>query len=114
MGPGYAPMLIAAALAAFGVLFLVRAIVSRTSEPPEPAVFRPVLIVLGAMLAFGLLVERAGLFLALVACIGIAGLAAHERKPLQITLLALGLSATICLVFVTLLGLPIRLFPRFG
>ena len=69
------------------------------------------LVVLGAVTAFGLLIESTGLLLAVVATILLGGLASRESRPLELAALAVGLAAFCAGLFVYGLGLPIPLWP---
>lgn len=110
MGPGYFPRVLAGLLIFFGVLALVRGL--RTSAPPIGKVaWRAAAIVLFSMVAFGLLLERAGLLIALVVLIlGSASASPRFRFEWRAALLAIGLVVFCVLVFIKGLNLPMPLF----
>ncbi len=68
MGPGYFPFVLGLALALVGALLLVQASVRQRREvqPLGPWAWRPLLCVLGANIAFGVLLAAAALLLVLV------------------------------------------------
>ena len=72
---------------------------------------RPLLFVLLGTVAFGLLIERAGLIAASVAVIVAGRLARPDFRFLEVLLLAVGLAGGAALLFVTALGLSVRLLP---
>jgi hypothetical protein len=70
---------------------------------------RPCLAVGGSVLIYALLVERAGLLLAVVATVFVAALGSSPVEPRKTLILAVGLAAAVALVFVGLLGQSIDL-----
>ena len=68
---------------------------------------RPVLLVLGATVLFGLLLRGAGLFVALVVLTMVSASASREFEWGRAVVLAVGLAGFSVLVFVKALGLPI-------
>lgn len=107
MGPGYFPNVLAGLLLLFGALALVRGV--RSAGPPVGRIaWKAIAAVLLSTVAFGYLLERAGLVVALVVLIfGCASASARFRLDLRSTLLAVVLIAFCVLVFVKALGLPI-------
>lgn len=111
MGPGYFPVIISALLVLVGIVLLVR---SRhdTSEAIRSLPWKPLLIVPGAILLFGLLAEGLGLPLdVLLLTIGCAAASHRFRLTWQAVAGAVAFSAFCTVVFVRLLGLP---FPVVG
>ena len=111
MGPGYIPRLLTWIVLGFGLLLMVRAFVW-----PGPALerwpLRPIVLVLGAMVVFGLTVERGGLLIASVLAVGLAALATSQNRWRDVAVLAIGLTAAACVLFPWLLQLPLRVLPR--
>src|SRR5512145_2633498 len=68
MGPGYFPFLTSACLVLLGVVLVVRSFVWGGKTIGTLAL-RPLFVVLVATLAFGLLIERAGFWLASIALV---------------------------------------------
>lgn len=113
MGPGYFPRLVGALLLLLGVVVSLVALRTR-GEALEGWKLRPLILVLGAVVAFGALLERLGLLPALGALVLLAALAQRGRRPLEVTLLALVLGLIAWLVFIRGLGLPIELWVAGG
>lgn len=112
MGPGYFPLALAALMALLGSVLMLRSF----AGSPEPFgrvshhTLRAILAVLGAGLVFGLLVRPLGLAPAVLLAVLIASLGMRDyglRPALTVgAALAIGCSV----VFVSILGLPIRVF----
>ncbi|MGE0153633.1 MAG: tripartite tricarboxylate transporter TctB family protein [Reyranellaceae bacterium] len=111
MGPGYFPMLLSLGLIGIGLIVIVRALL-QAGEAPEKASLRPLAVVLGAVAAFGLLVEAGGLVVAVVAAVLLGGLASRDSRRLELAALAAGMAAFCAALFVYGLGQPIPLWPR--
>ena len=121
MGPGYFPMLLGAVLCIFAVLIVVQdarerpAGDRRAERPEEPAsplgrIWRPVIMPLAAVVLFAALLETAGLFPAVVASVAAAGFAERDNEPLTVLVVAIATAIFVSVVFVYLLGIPLRLF----
>ncbi|MGA0564367.1 tripartite tricarboxylate transporter TctB family protein [Ancylobacter sp. VNQ12] len=109
MGPGYLPCLVSALLIIFGVVSLMRATRLEGDEIGAIA-FRPLLCVLGGVLAFAVLVERVGLVCSIFILVLMS--AAGSRAFRFEWRAGLGLVAFVvlcCLVFVKALGVPLPL-----
>lgn len=76
----------------------------------EAFAVRPVAAVAGALFAFALLIDRAGLVPAIVAATSVAALAERTSRPLGVVLLASALALLCAAIFVFALKLPIRVF----
>jgi hypothetical protein len=105
MGPGFFPRSIASGLFILGILIVLRGLVA--GSPAVSMNLRAIPLVLGSIVLFALLVERAGLPIATVACIVVASLASREAKVREVVLLSIALAATATALFVYALGLPI-------
>jgi hypothetical protein len=110
MGPGYFPTLLGALLALLGALLALPAFLTDGERVPRFHL-RPLLFVLLAIGAFGVTLEFLGFAAAVVALVAVAGLATPDLKPLETAGVAVFLAAFSILIFVVLLGLPIRLWP---
>lgn len=109
MGPGYFPRVLAAILFFIGLVSLARAFVLK-GEPIGHLAWKPLLMISGAIILYGVLVHKAGLVIALLALI-LVGAAASKEFDLHPKALA-GMAALIAFcsaVFVKGLGLPIPL-----
>ena len=110
MGPGYVPRGLALLIMIYGVVMAARAVFA--GREPFPAVaLRPLLLIGAAVALFAVLLPLVGLVLTSIAVVLCAGLAAYDVRWRENTLLAVGLAAFAALLFVTALGLPIRVWP---
>lgn len=67
---------------------------------------RPVIWVLASVLVFGLLIQRVGLIIALIAVVAISALGSRESKLWQVVPLSIFMAIACWLIFVRGLGLP--------
>jgi hypothetical protein len=106
MGPGYFPRILGLLLIALGLALSVRAL--RLDGPPVPRfVWRPLLVVLGSVLAFGLIVNHAGVVISTILLIVAASAASHEFR-LRESLIA-GVTLAVLAVGVFVIGLKLQL-----
>jgi hypothetical protein len=68
-------------------------------EPPEATDWRGLVLVLGAVLAFALLLPVAGFLIAVLALVSLASAASGESKPKEIAALAVALVVFAIAVF---------------
>jgi putative tricarboxylic transport membrane protein len=110
MGPGYFPLGLALILLGMGLCLVVKGLL--TSEKPVGAFhLRPLFFILLSFIAFGVLVERAGLILAILAQVGISHFASDETKWQQSLVTGILLAAGSAVIFVWLLQIPVSLLP---
>jgi hypothetical protein len=109
MGPGYFPTALGSVLALFGAVSIGRSFI-RPGEAIAPLAWRPLVLVLGATVLFGLLLDRLGLLIALP-CLLVVSAMASRYSRLDATSVAamIGLVAFCALVFVKGLGVPMPL-----
>ena len=110
MGPGFLPLGLGLMLGAAGMAIGLAAL--REGED-LPALVRPwpLAVLVAAFVAFALLIEQAGLAPAGFAAVLIAGAAARRRNWWEGPLYAALLCAFAVLIFVELLGMPLRVWP---
>ena len=110
IGPGFFPAVVAGLLVLVGAGLVIGAL---AMEGPriEPVRLRPAALVIAALAAFGLLIERGGLVIAVAALVLIASAAGGRLRPLQSVLLAAALIAIAIAVFRLGLGIQMRLWP---
>jgi hypothetical protein len=114
MGPAFFPTILGGLLVALGAVIAIQGLAAETIDGKiEKFHFGPLAWVLGAVVAFGLLLRPAGLIVALVALIVISSLGSHEFKARDTVLLAVGLCALVVAVFIYGLGLTIPVWPAF-
>ena len=111
MGPGFFPMMMSVALTGIGGFLVARSLVV-AGEPVERTAFWPQLLILGAIVAFGLLIERIGLAVAVMAVAAVSGVAAQGLRWFELIALTLAMSALSVALFVYLLGQPIPVWVR--
>src|SRR5882757_1698257 len=112
MGPGYFPMLLGGVLALLGLILVVRSF-AIDGEPVTRLHLLPLVVIAIAVCLFGLLIERLGLVVSLVAVTIVSALASRESQPVEYTALALVLAAFSVGVFVYALRLPLPVWPAF-
>jgi hypothetical protein len=109
MGPGYFPTALGSILALFGMVSIGRSFI-RPGEAIAALAWRPLVLVLGATLLFGLLLDRLGLLVALPCLIVVSALASrYSRLDATSVVAMIGLVAFCALVFVKGLGVPMPL-----
>ncbi len=110
MGPGYFPTALGSILAMFGVVSMGRSFL-RPGEAISAIAWRPLILVLGAIVLFALLLPRAGVLIALPCLIVVGALASkNSRLDLKSIAALVELVAFCVLVFVKGLGVPMPLF----
>jgi hypothetical protein len=111
MGPGYFPTLLGGLMALLGLTLSVPALL--TDGEPLPRIHvPPLLMVLLGIAAFGVTLEYLGFVAAIIALVLIGGLADRDLRPLEIAGVAAFMVLFSLLIFVVLLGLPLRLWPN--
>lgn len=112
MGPGYFPLLLGLLLGGLGLVLVARSAVV-SGAPVTRLQFRPILTIVAAVVAFGALIDTAGLVVALLLVVALAALASHESRPIETAALAFGMAICCAGVFVYGLQLPLPLWPSF-
>jgi len=123
MGPGYFPLLLGILLAVLGAFTIFYSLVEHTEDGDKVGkfVWRPIVYVLGANVAFGILlaglpslgVPAMGLIVAIFALVIIASKAGDVFDLKEVLLLAAVLSAGSYLAFIMLLKLQMPVWPTF-
>jgi hypothetical protein len=123
MGPGYFPLLLGVIMALMGLGIVARSFVIGPpgGDPVGSWAFRPLLLVLGANVAFGALlvgvpalgIPGFGMVAAIFALVIIASYAGGEVKMKEVLVLAAVLSVGSYLAFIKLLALQFPLWPSF-
>lgn len=109
MGPGYFPMVISGLLVAFGAVAILRGFLV-SGEPVGALNWKGIALITGSVLAFGYLLQPAGLVVALLALILASAAASEKFGPDWRAGLGLAALIAFCaLVFVQGLGLPMPL-----
>ncbi len=114
MGPAYFPTVLGSLLALIGLIAVIRSFM-RTGEAVGKFHIKELVLVLSAVLLFGILMRGAGLAPAVIVLIMLSAYASPKFEARSTLLLALGLAAFSVLIFVKLLGLPMPILgPWFG
>jgi heme/copper-type cytochrome/quinol oxidase subunit 3 len=111
-GPGMFPVAIAGVLTVLGavVIFRGRQIERQAGNTPSSSPYRAIAI-LGAIAAFAVLIERAGLLVTSPIVVGIASLANRTQSAREVAILAALLTCVLAAIFVGALGMPLLLLP---
>ena len=114
MGPAYFPTVLGGLLTVVGAIGAMRAFL-RNGEAIGRFHFRELLLILTAVILFGVLMRGAGLVPAVLVLVVLSAWASPRFRWREALLLAAGLAAFSVLVFAMLLGLPMQAFgPWFG
>lgn len=112
LGPGALPVVAGGGLILLGFLQLARALRAAPSAPRAfaRAELRPLLVILAAVAAFGLLIAPFGLIPALTVLVLIAWFAHGSGKPVELAVIVIVTLALNLAIFHWGLGIPFRLF----
>lgn len=116
MGPAYFPTVLGLLLIAIGIFVAFQGIKLEPEEghgAVDKFHFKPLLLVLGGVVAFGLLLRPAGMIVALSAMIIIASFGSGEFKWREVLPLTAGLALLVWVMFIWGLGLTIPVLPAF-
>jgi hypothetical protein len=111
MGPGYVPRGLAGIIMVYGVVLGLRAAFTGRQAFPVIA-WRPLLLISAAVAVFAVLLPIVGLALTSFAVVICSGLAAYDARLRENALLAVALAIFAVLLFVTVLGLPLQVWPE--
>ena len=109
MGPGYVPRLLGFLLIGFGIVIGLRSL-TLEGPPIEPVSWRPLVLVLIAITAFALLIDSAGLAIAIFAVTVVSAFASSEARWKETVALGVVLAVSCVLVFVYALKQSIPVF----
>lgn len=110
MGPGYMPMLVFGLLGLLGVAIAVLGLKGE-HDPLENWAWREMVLILGAMAAFGVLIERVGMAVSVAVVVVISGLADRDQTIRGIACLTVALVAICWAIFTLGLGLNVSFLP---
>jgi len=123
MGPGYFPLVLGILLGILGLAIVFEALVVETEDGEKVGAiaWKPLGFIIGANLAFGLLLgglpkigfPAFGLIAAIYALVFIASLAGDRFKPKEVTILATILAVFSYFAFIWLLKLQFPVWPTF-
>jgi putative tricarboxylic transport membrane protein len=110
MGPGYIPRLLFLILLGLGLLVAARSLFVEGADAGAWA-WRPLVVIPGAMVLFGLAVERLGLVLTTIAVVLTASLSWRNFRLVEALIAAAALALFTVAVFVSVLRLNIPVWP---
>ena len=114
MGPAYFPTVLGGLLLLLGAGISIKGLTAKTGDGRvAPFHFKPLILVLGAVVAFGLLLRPAGLLVALAALVSISSLGSGEFKLREVLLLTVFLALLVLAVFIWGLALTVPVLPAF-
>lgn len=114
MGPAFFPTMLGGLLLLLGIGIALRGILADTQDGKVARFhFKPLLFVLGAVVAFGLLLRPAGLLVALASLVVISSLGSDEFRLRDVLLLTVGLGVLVLAVFIYGLGMTVPVLPAF-
>jgi len=110
MGPGFFPLAVSLLLAGLGVCAIVRSVKVSETDAIGPWPYAALLIVMTGVIAFGLLLENAGLLAAAIALVSVSCLQRWRRRPIETAVLTAVLVALVAGIFVFGLGMTVDLY----
>jgi hypothetical protein len=113
MSTGYMPWLVSVSLLSVGALVAIKAFWGAAASALEPHNWlRPLVGVSAALIAFMLTLGRLGLIASSIILVLISGVASRDTRPKELVIWAVVLAIGSAGIFIYLIGLPIRLWPR--
>ncbi|KAA9383662.1 tripartite tricarboxylate transporter TctB family protein [Neorhizobium galegae] len=105
MGPGYFPMIICGLIALIGLIVTAK---SLAIEGPaiERIRLRPIIFILLAIAAFGILIAQIGAVISSILLIMLAAYARRDVNPVETVIFAVATAAFVVIIFVYALGQP--------
>jgi hypothetical protein len=110
MGPAYFPTVLGGILALIGIAIVIQSLIA-TGGPVAKFYFRPLILIVFAVVIFGILLKPLGLVLSLALLVGIGAFGGFEFKSKEVAILYVVLAIFSVWVFVKGLGLPIPVWP---
>jgi hypothetical protein len=111
MGPAYFPTMVGGLLAILGLVLIARSAFV-TGEAIGHIGLRALILVLGALVLFGYLLDFTGLVPAIAALVFVSAAGGHEFKFGEVAILAIALVVLAVGIFYYGLGMPLDLGPR--
>lgn len=110
MGPGYFPLSLGIVLVVLGGVIVVKGLVASDGEPVGGLAWRPVILIVAALIFFGVTVRGLGVVPALFVTVLVAALAREGTSPLLALATAISLTVLSVLVFIVALQLRLQLW----
>ncbi len=114
-GPGYFPLILSTILAILGAIMLFKSLTIETEGGDRigSIAWRPLLVIVSAIVIFGAMLPRLGLFITVPVLIVLVSFAGDEFKWRGVIIAAVALTVFSWLIFVVGLSLTIPLWPTF-
>ena len=113
MGPGYFPRGLGAILIALGLILSLRALRLQGVAPTFPS-FKPLLVVIGSVIAFGLAAPPLGLVVATIILVVVSSMASDEFSWKAAVISSVLLAAFVVIAFAKGLQLQMPVWPWFA
>jgi len=114
MGPAFFPTVLGGLLMLLGAIVAARGLTARSNDGRiDRFQFKPLALVLGAVVAFGLLLQPAGLLFALAALVIISSFGSDEFRLRDVLLLTIFLAGLVLVVFIYGLAMTVPVLPGF-
>lgn len=113
IGTGVFPTLLCWGLVGVGAIVVVRSLMFEGEHLTRFA-WKPLIIILAAVMLFSYAIEWAGLVLTTLAVCLLASFAGRENRLVETTIFALVLGVAATLLFVYALALPLEMWPTLG
>ena len=110
MGPAYFPSILGWGTVILGLLVFIESFIVDDAKP-TPVKWRPLLLVIAAVMAFAALINTGGLITATVVLIIVSAMGGYEFRWKDALISATILSIAVWAIFDKALGLPFKLFP---
>ena len=108
MGPGYFPLILSCGLILVGFLIAAKGAIAE-GERIHIDTLRPLLAVLGFVVVFAVLIGQAGFVVAAICATFVAALGNPRTRWRETAISAVVLTAAAAILFIYLLGLPMKL-----
>ncbi len=111
MGPAYFPTMLGALLVMLGLILVFRSFFVHDAELPSKTHWRPLGFILGAVVIFAFLIDRAGLIASSVVMMLMGSMGGWQFRWKEQVVTTVVMTAACVGIFYHALGLPFRLFP---
>jgi hypothetical protein len=110
MGPGYFPLVLGGLLVLLGVLIIAKGWIAGEGAEIGPVPWKAAALIIGALLFFGATIRGLGVVPSVFLTVLLAGFAGHRPGVLAPVVIAVALTVTCVLIFITALQLRLPLF----
>lgn len=115
MGPGFVPLSLAILLGLLGIALVIWGVQTAMPDDTNPLAsfaIKPTILVLGAIALFAATLPSLGYLIACALLVLVGGMAAPDRRPVEVIISAVLISGLTGLIFIEILGLPMPLLPE--